>query len=214
MNSSRRPPYRPWLLVVSGVLLIVGAWMHPRDPGMAAMMLNRNWLPSHLAGLVGVAGLLAWLVLVHRSGTGPAGHWLPLAIGAAALQSVEAFFHLISMVDAHRLESGGPTVLLDIHLFLTPITYPLFTLAMIALIAAGARSGTLGNWWIAPLGMLGVALPGAASILVVVLDYPLGFLFAGIMLFGLWAVVAALLPVRSPVPAAATPGMRGRPVGV
>lgn len=198
MSTTARFASWQLLLLAAGPLLIAGALTHPRVPGMAAMLAHPDWFLSHLVQVLGYGALTAAFVLLRRSGGGPAGRWMHLAVWGAALQTVEAIFHLSAMVDLQRLNAGSVTPVLSTHLFLAAIFYPLFALAMIALIAAGARQRALGSWWIAMLGIMGAALHGVAAIVVVVLGKTqFGFLFAGIALFGLWAVLASLWPARS-----------------
>lgn len=193
-------PTRPaaWrLLFVAGALLIVpGTLRHPRDPEMAAMLANPDWMPSHLLLLAGFVALLAGLLAYRRTGGAGTKRWVTLGIAGTALQVVEAAFHAAAVVDLDRLHAGAGTPVLSTHLALAALFYPLFSLSMIYLIVSGARERSLGSWWIAPLGILGVVMHGAAAILVVVLGLGLGVLFAGIALFGLWMLLAALWPVR------------------
>jgi hypothetical protein len=203
-TSSRLAAWR-LLLLAASPLLVVGALRHPRVPGMPAMLAHPDWLLSHLAALAGYLSLLGGLVLLRRAGGGPPGPWLRLAIVGAALQAVEAVFHAAAVVDLGRLNAGHATPVLSTHLALAALLYPLFSLSMIGLIVAGARGRALGSWWIAPLGLLGVLSHGAAAIVVVVLGMTgLGALFAGIALFGLWLLPAALWPARHPAGAAET----------
>jgi hypothetical protein len=188
--------WRPFLLA-AGVLMIAGSATHPRDPSMQQMLINPIWVPSHSLMLAGYVSLLASLVLLHRSGGGPVGRWMVIALAGTALQTLEAFFHLISVVDAERMQAGHATPVFTAHMVLGAVGYPVFALVAIALVIAGARTRTLGSWWIAPLGILGALLPGLAGVLVIWMGVTgVGFLFAGIALFGLWEIVSAVLPVR------------------
>lgn len=189
--------WRPFLLA-AGVLMIAGSATHPRDPSMQQMLMNPVWVPSHALMLAGYVSLLASLVLLHRSGGGrPMGRWMQIALAGTALQTLEAFFHLIAVVDAGRMQAGHATPVFTAHMVLGALGYPIFALVAIALVIAGARTRALGSWWIAPLGMLGALLPGLAGVLVIWMGATgVGALFAGIAIFGLWEIVAALLPVR------------------
>jgi hypothetical protein len=193
---TRIASWRPFLFV-AGVLMIAGSATHPRDPSMQQMLMNPIWVPSHSLMLGGYVSLLASLFLLHRSGGGPVGRWMKIALAGTALQTLEAFFHLISVVDADRLQAGHATPVFTAHTLLGGVGYPLFALVAMALVIAGARTRTLGRWWIAPLGVLGALLPGLAGILVIWMGMgDVGVLFAGIAIFGLWEIAAALLPVR------------------
>jgi len=188
--------WRP-LLIAAGILMIAGAMTHPRDPSMQQMLMNPVWVPSHALMLAGYVALLASLLVLRRSGGGPVGRWMQIAIAGTALQTLEAFFHLISVVDAERMQAGHATPVFTAHMVLGALGYPVFALVAMALVVAGARTRTLGTWWIAPLGILGALLPGLAGVLVIWMGTTgVGVLFAGIALFGLWAILAAVLPVR------------------
>src|SRR6185312_1991711 len=93
--------------------------------------------------------------------------WLRWAIVAAALQTVEMTLHTLAFVDHDHLVAGQPTPVLSTHLTLAVVVYPLFALTMIGIIVAGARERALGSWWIAGLGIAGVAAHGAAAPLAV-----------------------------------------------
>jgi hypothetical protein len=202
---TRIASWRP-LLLAAGVLMIAGALTHPRDPSMQQMLMNPIWVPSHSLMLAGYVSLLASLFLLNRSGGGPVGRWMRIAIAGTALQTVEAFFHLISVVDAERLQAGHSTPVFTAHALLGGVGYPVFALVGMALVIAGARTRTLGRWWIAPLGILGALLPGLAGVLVIWMGMGgVGVLFAGIALFGLWEIGAALLPVRVAAESPAAP---------
>ncbi len=197
--------WRP-LLLAAGVLMIAGAATHPRDPSMQQMLMNPIWVPSHVLMLAGYVSLLASLLLLHRSGGGPVGRWMLIAIAGTALQTLEAFFHLIAVVDAERMLAGDATPVFATHMVLGALGYPVFGLVATALVIAGARTRSLGTWWIAPLGILGALLPGLAAVLVIWVGLTgVGFLFAGIAIFGLWAIVAAVLPVRIAAASPAAP---------
>ncbi len=197
---ARIAPWRP-LLLLAGPLMIAGALTHPRDSSMQLMLLNPIWIPSHALMLAGYVALLASLFLLHRSGDGPQGRTMPIILGGVALQTIEALFHLIAVVDAERMQAGHATPVFSTHMFLGAVGYPVFAVVAIALIIAGARTRTLGRWWIAPLGILGAFLPGLAGVLVIWLGMPVGVFFAGIAFFGMWATVVALLPERAPAEA-------------
>jgi hypothetical protein len=202
---TRIASWRPFL-IAAGVLMIAGAMTHPRDPSMQQMLMNPVWVPSHALMLAGYVSLLASLFLLHRSGGGPVGRWMLIAIAGTALQTLEAFFHLIAVVDAERMQAGHAAPVFTTHMVLGALGYPVFALVGIALVVAGARTRTLGRWWIAPLGILGALLPGLAGVLVIWMGVTgVGVLFAGITFFGLWEILAALLPVRVAAPSPAAP---------
>lgn len=194
---NRIASWRPFL-IVAGILMIAGAMTHPRDPSMQQMLLNPIWVPSHALMLVGYVSLLASLFLLRRGGVA-LGRWMSIVIAGTALQTLEAFFHLIAVIDADRMAAGHATPVFTTHMLLGAVGYPVFALAGIALVVAGVRARALGSWWIAPLGILGAILPGLAGILVIWMGVSgVGVLFAGIAIFGLWAILAAMMPVRAP----------------
>ena len=220
MSSSSRPAAWRLLFLAAAPLIVLGTLRHPRVPGMAGMMAHPDWVPSHVIILAGYAAVLGGLLLLRRSqGGGAMTRWLRLAIVGTALQVVEAVFHAAAVVDLHRLTAGHATPVLSTHLVLTALFYPLFSLSMLGLIVAGARERSLGSWWIAPLGMLGVIVHATAAILVVVVGMTgVGVLFAGIGLFGIWLLLAALWRTRrttgvpdvppAPVATRSVPAMR------
>ena len=201
---TRIAPWRP-LLLLAGPLMIAGSATHPRDPSMGQMLMNPIWVPSHALMLGGYVALLASLFLLHRSGRGPGGRWMPVILAGVALQTLEAFFHLIAVVDAAGFNAGHATPVFTTHMVLGAIGYPVFAVVAVALIVLGARTRTLGNRWIAPIGILGAILPGLAGVLVIWMGMTVGVLFAGIAFFGLWAIFAALLPARGPAFAGGMP---------
>jgi hypothetical protein len=201
---TRIASWRP-LLFAAGVLMIAGSATHPRDPSMQQMLMNPIWVPSHALMLAGYVSLLASLWLLHRSGGGPAGRWMQIALAGTALQTLEAFFHLIAVVDADRMQAGHATPVYTVHMLLGAVGYPVFALVAMALVVAGARTRTLGRWWIAPLGVLGALLPGLAAVFVIWMGADVGVLFAGIAFFGLWEIVASLLPIRVAAESSAAP---------
>ena len=210
---TRIASWRPFLLA-AGVLMIAGAMTHPRDPSMQQMLMNPIWVPSHALMLAGYVSLLASLLLLNRSGGGPVGRWMLIAIAGTALQTLEAFFHLIAVVDAGRMSAGHATPVFTTHMVLGALGYPVFAFVAMALVVAGARTRTLGTWWIAPLGVLGALLPGLAGVLVIWMGMGgVGVLFAGIAIFGLWAIMAAMLPVRVAAASPAAPRNTAAMVG-
>lgn len=188
--------------LLSGVLILLGG---PRHPGgsMAEMLAHPDWLLSHTLVLAGYATLLAGLVLLRRAAPLPprTTTWLRLAVAAAAVQTLEMVLHTLAYVDHDRLVAGDATPLLSTHLVVAVAAHPLFAAGIIGLIVAGARDGVLGSWWIAPIGIAGVAAHGLAAPMVIAAgDERFRILFPGIALLALWMVIAALLPARGAAP--------------
>jgi hypothetical protein len=179
----------------AGVLVIAGAWQHPRDPTMAEMLANPNWFMSHALMTVGFGAMLAGLLWFGRDrGSGMAGV-TRLTIGATALQLFEMALHTAAMVDHDRLIADDSTPVLSTHLVMAVLFYPVFGAAAIAFIVAGIRTRTLGSPWIGWLGIIGAAAHGLSAPLVVGLNVNAVILFPMLMLFALWLVLAAIWPL-------------------
>jgi hypothetical protein len=194
------PPSVRWRLPVllAGILIVLGGPRHPRG-SMAQMLADPAWVPAHVLVLAGFAALLAGLLLFRRAGPLPdrTARWLRYATFAAALQTVEMVVHTLAFVDHANVVAGRTAPVLFTHLGLAVAVYPLFALASIGLIVAAARDRTLGSWWVAWLGIAGVAAHGiAAPAAVLGADPRFRVLFAGVALFALWLVLAALWPAR------------------
>ena len=199
----------------AGVLITAGGVQHPRGGGMAAMLADPVWVPAHSLITLGFAALLAGIVLHRRAvALGPrTRRWSSLAIAATALQLVEMVLHTAAAVDAGNLAAGAATPVFTTHTVMAVVSYPLFALAMIGLIWVGMRERTLGSPWIGWLGIVGAAAHGAAAVLVPGLGLlQFSFLFPMLMLFALWALLAAFWPVRAAEGHAAAPVAAGEPV--
>lgn len=199
--------WRP-VFLAAGVLVVVGGAQHPRG-ALVDMLGDPAWVASHALMLAGFAALLLGLLLYLREDRphGWARRWTRIAALATALQATEGALHTAAAVDRTNLVAGDPTPVLSAHLGLSVVIYPLFGLAMIGLIWAGARQRELGSPWIAWLGILGAAAHGLSAPLVVGLG--LGrfrILFPGLLLLGAWLVLAAVWPVRAGVAAGSPRG--------
>lgn len=195
--------WRPFL-ALCGIMILLGGPQHPGGT-MAEMLAHPGWVPAHGLQLVGYVSLVIGLLFFGRSRALPprTRRWSRIALAGAVLQMIEMAFHTAAVVDAENLVAGAATPVLSIHLRITPVIYPLFAIAMSGLIVAGARERALGSWWIAWLGILGVVAQGAAGLLVGGFDLlQFRFLFPGVVLFALWAVLAAFWPVRRAAAAA------------
>jgi hypothetical protein len=185
-------------LFVAGALLLRGGSMHPSGT-MAEMISHPNWVMGHSMVFAGYVVLLAGLLLLRRSVLPErTGRWLRFAVVATAAQAVEMAVHTMAYVDHANLVAGHGTPVLSTHLALAVLCYPLFAVGIIGLIVAGARDRGLGSWWIAWLGIIGAAAQGAAAPIVILSgDTRFAVLFIGIAPFALWAMLAALWPVRA-----------------
>jgi hypothetical protein len=204
-SSMSRLTFAPWraAFAACAVLILLGG---PRHPGgtMEQMLADPAWVPSHALMLAGFAALLVALILWRRSGAGSGtlSRWYWLAVFGAALQTVEMALHTAAVVDLGHLRAGQPTPVLSTHMTMVIFGYPLFALAISALIVAAAHQRSLGSWWIAPIGIVGALMHGAAGALVAGLGLErFRVLFLGAAVFALWSLLAALWPVRAPAPA-------------
>lgn len=205
------------LFVLAGVLIVIGGMNHPRDPSMAAMLANPDWVWSHTVLLFGFLALVGGLVLYGRATERPprTRRWLKWAVIGSVLQSIEMVLHTASVVDAEHLAAHAATPVLNVHLTMTVLFYPIFAATVIGFILATVRDRSLGSPWLAWLGILGAAAHGTAPLLVIALPFlfdvtipQAGILFPMLMLFALWLVISGLWPLRTtarsgPMPAAA-----------
>lgn len=189
-------------VLLGGVLILAGP-QHPRGD-MVQMLGHADWLASHVLMTASLILLGVGLVLLRRGGPQPerTARWLRYAIIATALQTVEAVVHTAAVVDHGNLAAGRATPVLTTHLAMAVVLYPLFGAAVVGLIVAAARERVLGSWWIAWIGIIGATAHGAAAPLRILTGYaPFSILFAGIVVFALWMVLAGLWPLRAGAPA-------------
>jgi hypothetical protein len=195
------------LFLAAAVLLVAGGSMHPRSGTVGEMLMDPLWVRGHALTTAGFAAMLAALALVLRAGgLPPRTHlWMRLAAVATAGQVVEMVVHTAAVVDRHAMAAGGHAPVVSAHLAMAVVLYPLFGVATAGLIVAGARDRTLGAWWIAPLGLVGVLAHGFAPPLTLWVDDRFRILFPGVALFAVWMALAALWPRRLPAAAAPAP---------
>jgi hypothetical protein len=186
--------------VLSALFILIGGPQHPGGT-MAEMLAHPKWVPSHALMLAGFLAFLAGLILYRRSVPLPdrTRKWVRIAAIGTALQAVEMAFHTAASVDHANLMAGRATPILTTHLWLAVILYPIFALTVVGLIIAAMRDRALGSPWIGWLGIVGVLAHGAAAPLVIVFEIPWArILFPFVTLFALWALLAALWPLRIP----------------
>ncbi len=204
-----RDSSRVWrsLFVGGGLIYFVGAFFHPRGMGMAGMLVDPAWIPSHTAVFVGLSLMTIGLVFFRRSSrvSPRMDRWLVFAIVMAILETVEMALHTMAYVDAGALAHGSlhgglSTPVLTIHIWMATLVYTPFAVAMIGLILMGQRERTLGSPWISWLGLVGAVAHGSVMWLVVVLQVNgAGILFPIYALsLSLWFILAGIWPTRQP----------------
>lgn len=202
-----RDSSRVWraLFVVGGLIFFVGALFHPRGNGMAAMLVDPIWIPSHTAVFVGLSLITIGLVFFRRSSrlSPKMDRWLYFAIVMAILETIEMGVHTMAFVDAgalsHESVHGGlSTPVLTIHIWMATLVYTPFAVAMIGLILMAQRERVLGSPWINWLGLVGAVAHGSVIWLVIVFQIgEAGILFPIYALtIPLWFFLAGLWPSR------------------
>lgn len=188
--------------LAAGVLIAAGGAQHPRDPGMAEMLANPAWVPSHSLVTAGFAALLAGLWGFSRQVSAPAvRRATTIAMVGSALQLIEMVLHTAAVVDHAALVAGQPTPVLSTHIALAIALYPVFAVTIIWFIVVAGRARAAGSPWIGWLGILGATAHGLAAPLVAGLGLVTArILFPMLLLFALWLVLAAVWPARAPRP--------------
>ena len=96
--------------------------------------------------------------------------------------------------------AGRPTPVLTTHLWMTVVFYPVFAVTTAAFLVAATRARSLGSSWVNWIGVIGVLCHGAAGLLVPLFEFEWArALFPMIVLFALWALLAAVWPRRAAV---------------
>ncbi len=201
--ARRSSPLVGWLLVAGGVFFLGGGQMHPREdlPGasmteqLQVMYEDPAWYPAHVLLLIGTALIAAALVALVRgrslASTPPAHLAAVVAAIATSLAVPGMLLHLVAASDADRISHHQSTPITDVHLILEPITVPAFSFSIAALALIGAATHTLGNWWIAALGIvggIGYGLAGATFWFTHAFDV----LFPLAVGIALWAIVVGI----------------------
>ena len=200
-----RDSSRAWraLFAGGGLIYFVGAFFHPRGMGMAGMLVDPAWIPSHAAVFVGLSLMTIGLVFFRRSRrvSPKMDRWLAFAIFMAILETVEMGLHTMAYLDAGALAHGSlhggfSTPVLTIHIWMATLVYTPFAVAMIGLILIGQRERSLGSPWISWLGLVGAVAHGSVMWLVVVFQIDgAGILFPIYALtLSLWFILAGLWP--------------------
>lgn len=194
------------LFVAGGLAYFVGAFFHPRDGGMGAMLVNPAWVPSHTAVFLGAALITLGLVSVRRAvPVSPAlNRWLTATIILAVLQVVEMALHTMAWVDAPALPEGAAhgglrTPVLTTHIWLSTIAFTPFAIAFLGFIWTATRERALGSPWFLWLGIVGALAYGTVMPLV----FLAGIGGAGVLFpvahlaVPLWFILAGLGPARA-----------------
>ena len=206
-NEARRAElWRP-LFAAAGVLLAVGGSMHPEADDalefkeqLVVMMSNSSWVPGHSLMALSSMVLVAGLLLARRdSAWAAAGRLLPLAVVAAAVNSVELVLHTASVVDKDQLAAGGMPPVAFAHLALAVVAYPLFGLTMAALAWRMAGSWAVPLRAVSAAAVLGgVANAVAAPATILLREPAFSVLFTGAVALALWMVVMGVAGLRQP----------------
>lgn len=154
-------------------------------------------VPSHVVLLAGLA-LLTWLlfVFVRKHALTPRTRlWARLAVAGVGLETLELVLHTAPAVDHANAVAAHATPVLDAHLAMAIVAYPIFGVTVAGCIIVAAAQRALGTRWLAPLGSIGALAYGFAPLLNTLSpDAGLGVLFPMFMLFALWLMLTAALP--------------------
>ena len=186
------------LLAAGGLVFSVGGSLHPKeDPPDVSLVQHLHvmfqdplWWPGHAVLLAGMLLLTAGLWRLPADL--PRLRALVTATAAAsALATVDMLLHLLAVTQDAAAAQGRTTLLIDVHLWLETVTVPLCGVGVAVLATAGARTRTLGSWWLAPLAVVGgvcYALAAGTALWTDALDE----LFPAAAGLGAWAAVVGL----------------------
>ncbi len=185
-------------LIVGGVLISVGGPMHPGGT-MVQMLADPIWFPSHAMITVGFLAFIVGLELLRRQGTTPrVQRWLVLALAATVLQTIDMALHTMAYVDGPALAAEQATPVLDAHLAMTAVAYPVFGALLAVFMVVAGRERVLGSNWISWIGVTGCIGHGLAGPLTVVWGIPWApILFPLIVLVAVWGILAGVWPSRA-----------------
>jgi len=215
VRARRTSPLIGWGLLTGGILFFVGGGMHPKEdpPGVSLkehvriMFDDPIWYPAHaiiLAGMVLIAAAL--IALARGRALGDVRRVQTATVFAAvasALAAADMLVHMVAETEAHELDAGQATPLIDLNFVLESITVPAFGLSIAVLAVIGAATRTIGHWAVAVFGVvggLGFALAGGTFLF----TDRLGFLFPLAGGIGLWTIAAGIGLLRSRVTGSAT----------
>jgi hypothetical protein len=197
--------WRP-LMAAAGLVLLVAGGMHPDAPNdlsfrdtLAAMMDDGKWVPAHALLTVSMVLLAAGLVAARRRGVWPAAaRLLPFAILAAAVNTVEAVLHTVSVVDTDELAAGESPPIAVAHLVAAVIAYPMLGVAVAALAWKLMPSWSPGWRAFSIIAMIGgIAYTLSTPLVVVARLGDADFLFPlGAIPMALWFTLVGIVGVR------------------
>lgn len=207
------------LLLVAGLLMFVGAQLHPRaslDLSFreveAATLSADRWEADHLLILVCLVCL--WLgvaLMMRRRPDRTERRLLALMLAGTTVLVPEMVVHTLMASEAHAVGAGGATPLFDIHLVLQAIGTPLFGAGVVGFaIRAGLRR-SWGGPVLMVFGVVGGVAFGVAGPLVALSPASWDMLlFIGLVPLAVWLALSALLQlrrgaVRAPVANASSP---------
>jgi hypothetical protein len=194
---------------LAGAAMMAGGAMHP--PGQeeltflehtAVMLASPMWPPSHALSLLGALLLLAGLLFGRRDpgferAVGP--KLILIAIIGAVIWCLEGAAHLFAYRDLAALGEGGPTPILDLHLALAVVAYPLgnFPLALVATrLARSWGRVARGIAWLGAAGALAFGVAGPLVVLSRDLRYTNLFPIGAIAV-SVWLLTAGLVRPRT-----------------
>jgi hypothetical protein len=176
--------------------------MHP-DPdtsmsfarSTAHMLADPRWVPAHALLLAGFALMVPGVLSIVRdeSLSGTVRKIARVALAGAVLSVVEAVFHLASASEATALAKGGSAPIVQIHLQLARIAFPLIGVSIAALAIVGARSRAMTHPLVATIGVVGGLMHGlSAPIVVTSQNQHFSVLFMGGALMAIWLVAVGV----------------------
>jgi hypothetical protein len=116
-----------------------------------------------------------------------------VVVVGAAVAVVEGILHLVAVVDAEALPAGRPTPILNAHLALAVVAYPLIGLPFAALAWLSGRRRILTHPVVGAVGALGGITHGlSAPIVVLSQDSRFSVLFMGAMFIAIWLMVVGV----------------------
>jgi hypothetical protein len=191
----------PWrtCFVLSAICMGIGGPQHPGGT-MQEMLADPIWFSAHAWVVASFVAMTAGLVLLDRSAvlSQQVRWWLRIAVIITAIQAIDMVVHTAAYVDLENMLAGRATPVFTSHMILTMIIYPIFGVLISGFIIVAARERALGNLWVAWIGVAGALAHGVAGFFTVAFNSEFARpLFPLIMLLMVWALIVALMPLRS-----------------